>query len=107
MNPSMLYNFKSTVGWFKPSHYEKLGLSQDHWIPHPTDYYRFALSQPAIDGLLMSLLEPKQVAELDEAMQRGPLDDEEQQYLLDLVALSAGATLMPSAAPLASSAPGD
>jgi predicted aldo/keto reductase-like oxidoreductase len=97
---TLLYNFKSTVGCWEPSHYEKLGLSQEHWFPHPTDYYRFALSQPAIDGLLIGLLEPKQVAELDEAMQRGPLDDDEQQYLLDLVALDAGATLMPAPAPL-------
>jgi aryl-alcohol dehydrogenase-like predicted oxidoreductase len=50
-------------------------------LPRASDCYRFALSHPAVD---VSLCGPRDGAELDEAMtalDRGPLDDDEQAWM--------------------------
>jgi hypothetical protein len=100
---TLLYNFKSTQGFINRRRFAELGLTGDHWQPEPTDYYRFALTQPALDGILCALTSVEHVAALDAALQLGPLDDEEQQYLCDLVQLDAGAELEPGPAPPSSS----
>jgi hypothetical protein len=86
----LLFNFKSTTGWMPRDQLLALGVGDDCWHPHHTDYYRFALSQPAFDGILCSLPTPGAVRELADAMARGPLDDNDQQYLLDLADLGRG-----------------
>jgi hypothetical protein len=86
----LLYNFKSTLGYLVESEYARLGIADDFWRPHPTDYYRFALSQPAIDGLLCSPCGERELRELVDALGKGALDDEDQQYLLDLGELVRG-----------------
>lgn len=65
-------------------------IAADYWRPHPTDYYRFALSEPALDGLLCALPGPAAVRELVDALAAGPIDDDDQQYLLDLGELLRG-----------------
>jgi hypothetical protein len=85
-----IFNFKSMIGYTKPRDLRKLGVSTHHWQPTPTDYYRFALSQPAIDGLLCSLEHPREVRALRLALRSPPLDEQEQRYLIDLANLSAG-----------------
>ena len=86
----LLFNFKSTIGWMPREQLLALGVGDDCWHPHHTDYYRFALSQPAFDGILCSLPTVDSVRELADAMTRGPLDDNDHQYLLDLAELSRG-----------------
>ena len=85
---ALLYNFNSAISWISDdAHYAKIGVGEDNWKPRVTDYYRFALTEPAIDGLLVGLPTAASVGELAEALARGPLDDEDHQYLLDLAEL--------------------
>jgi hypothetical protein len=88
---TLLYNFKSTLGHLaSEAQYAAFGIAADYWRPHPTDYYRFALSEPALDGILCAPPGPDAVRELVDALAAGPLDDEDQQYLLDLGELQRG-----------------
>jgi len=84
---TLLYNFKSTLGFIRPERYAELGLNDEYWRPEITDYYRFALTRPEIDGLLCSPTTPREVKALSNALEEGPLDEEEEQYLIDLAAL--------------------
>src|SRR4029077_3897445 len=93
--PTLVYNFKSTLGFVTPERYAELGLNDDYWRPSVTDYYRFALTRPEIDGLLCSPETPLEVKALANALEEGPLDEEEQEYLIDLALLDEGrASLM-------------
>jgi hypothetical protein len=85
-----VFNFKSMIGYTKASDLRRLGVTRHHWMPTPTDYYRFALSQPAIDGLLCALEHPREVRALRLALKSPPLNEQEQRYLIDLASLSAG-----------------
>lgn len=87
---TLLYNFKSTSGFLQPERYAALGLNDDYWQPTITDYYRFALSSPEIDGLLCSPTTPQEVEALSSALEEGPLDEEEQKYLINLATLDQG-----------------
>jgi len=88
---ALLFNFKSTVGHIeREAEYAALGIGDDYWRPHVTDYYRFALTEPALDGLLVAMPAPHMIAELADALARGPLVDDDRQYLLDLGELVLG-----------------
>ena len=89
-SPSLLYNFKSMLGYLDDTQWNKLGLSAEHWRPSHTDYYRFILTQPQIDGLLCAPSTPAEIAALASALEQPLLTEEEQQYLFDLVDLSQG-----------------
>lgn len=85
---ALLYNFNSTQSWITDEdHYAAIGVGADNWRPHATDYYRFALTEPALDGLLCGLPSAGSVRDLADAVARGPLDEEDHQYLLDLAEL--------------------
>ena len=73
--------FTSTGG-----HGPVTGVDPDVWIPDITDHYRFALSRVGLDGLLCSPTEPHHIAELDAAMERGPLSTEEEEHMIELAA---------------------
>jgi aryl-alcohol dehydrogenase-like predicted oxidoreductase len=83
-----IFNFKSTFGYAAPRTLRELGLTSAHWRPLHTDYYRFALSQPAVDGTLCSLRHPREVRALNRALAAPPLNHREQQYLIDLARLT-------------------
>jgi hypothetical protein len=88
---TLLFNFKSTDGHIaKDEDYAALGIGADFWRPHVTDYYRFALTEPALDGVLCGLPRAAAVRELADAMAKGPLDEDDRQYLLDLGELQSG-----------------
>ncbi|MEK6336385.1 MAG: hypothetical protein AABM67_15775 [Acidobacteriota bacterium] len=91
---TLLYNFKSTLGFMRSKRYAQLGLNYDYWQPEITDYYRFALTRPEIDGLLCSPTTPREVKDLSSALEAGPLDEEEEQYLIDLAALDEGSAVL-------------
>jgi hypothetical protein len=82
---TLLFGFKSTQGFHPPSRRPSLGIrpGADGW-PTITDYYRFALSPPELDGLLVSPGTAEEVAALETALGRGPLAEEEERYILDL-----------------------
>jgi hypothetical protein len=86
----LLYNFKSTAGHLDEADYGALGVEADFWRPHITDYYRFALTRTALDGILCAPYNPDEVQGLADAMARGPLDEDDHQYLLDLGELVRG-----------------
>jgi hypothetical protein len=89
-SPALLYNFKSTHGYLSEPDSAALGLGPSHWRPHITDYYRYALSRPEMDGILCALNEPEQVTELIDALERGALNEDQTQYLNDLAELALG-----------------
>jgi hypothetical protein len=91
-SPTLLFNFKSTYGYVPPQRMDELGLQHPtYWHPEITDYYRFALSRPELDGVLMAPGTPRELAALAEALTRGPLDEEEESYLMDLALVARGA----------------
>src|SRR5262249_31346387 len=58
---TLLFNFKSTFGFVPPQLLEEMGLhAREYWHPEITDYYRFALSRPEIDGVLMAQRTPQE-----------------------------------------------
>src|SRR5215831_7701702 len=93
-SPTLLYNFKSTLGFMAAERYTELGLNDEYWRPEITDYYRFALTRPEIDGLLCSPTTPREVKELSRALEAGPLDEEEENYLIDLATLDTGRAVL-------------
>ncbi len=87
---SLLYCFKATLGYVKPARYAEMSLGDDYWRPKVTDFYRFALTRPEVDGLLCSPTTPREVEELALALEEGPLDESEEEHLISLAALDAG-----------------
>lgn len=86
----LLYNFRSVLEPVSRERWRELGLDEDHWIPEPPDYYRFALSRPEMSGILGSLNSPGELDALAAALDQGPLQAEEEDYLVSLAALAAG-----------------
>jgi hypothetical protein len=81
----LLFNFKSTYAYRPPAELEELGFKREQsWHPDITDHYRFALTRPEIDGVLMAPRTPEQVTGIGRALARGPLTAEEETYLTDV-----------------------
>jgi hypothetical protein len=87
---NLLFNFNSTRGHVEDRRFKELGLSAKHWRPTVTDHYRFALRQPAIDGLLCGLEDTKELTALGAALASDALTEEEAAYMRDLADLAAG-----------------
>jgi hypothetical protein len=86
-----LFGFKSTYGYVPPARMAELGLSApQYWHPAVTDHYRFALTPPEMDGLLIALRAPAEVAELADALNRGGLSEEEEDYLTAVAGVADG-----------------
>jgi hypothetical protein len=86
-----VFNFKSTLGYVPPNLQTELGLPGDvYWQPAITDYYRFALTRPELDGLLVAPGTPDEIAALAAALELGPLDDDEDDFLLNLALVASG-----------------
>ena len=83
-----LFNFTSTQGYVRPERFDALDLDAGAWRPEITDHYRFVLSSSEIDGILCSLRDAAQVRALADALELGPLDDDEQEHLMALSSLA-------------------
>ena len=79
-----LFNFKTIDGWVSGPQLEVLGLDPRGWQPHPVDHYRFALSQPSLDGVLAAFSHPREVRQLADALAVGPMAQADQRYLVTL-----------------------
>jgi hypothetical protein len=87
----LVFNFKSTSGYVPPARMTELGLAApDYWQPAITDHYRFAFTRPQLDGLLIAQRTPREVEELAAALDRGPLTEEEESYLIDVASVARG-----------------
>jgi hypothetical protein len=97
---SLLFNFNSTVGAVAGDQFARLGgLDGDYWRPSFADYYRFALTPPQVDGLLCAPQTPAELEALVRALEDGPLDEEEENYLMNLTALAGGRVSLDPGAP--------
>jgi hypothetical protein len=54
------------------------------------DHYRFVMSRPEIDGMLIAPSKPEHVVALADALEEGPLSDEEQAHMINLAAVDRG-----------------
>ena len=88
--PSLLFNFKSTVGFVPHRRFPELGFESDVWRPAVTDHYRFVLTQPQMDGVLFAPGNAAEVASLDAALEKGPLGGDELSYMKRLTDLHLG-----------------
>jgi predicted aldo/keto reductase-like oxidoreductase len=70
---------------------EAMGLHGSvYWHPEISDHYRFVLSRPEIDGILMGPKTPEELQGVAEALARGPLTEEEQDYLMHVALVARG-----------------
>jgi hypothetical protein len=81
---SLVYNFKSTAGFVPASRADAVGIEDGSWVPEITDHYRYVLSCAELDGLLCALTAPAQVAQLRDALAKGPLEAEEIAYIEEI-----------------------
>ena len=79
-----IFNFKATSAYRDPSYFHGLGIDPELWMPSLTDYYRFVLCRPEVDGLLCAPQNIQQLEELIDAYHRGPLPSDEEDHLLGL-----------------------
>lgn len=103
---ALVYGFKSMQSWVSPAELQTLsGLPEGTWIPDMSDAYRFALSAPEMDGVLCALHTGGHVRDLAEALGKGPLEPEEEEHMIDLVALVTGKARLADADDASRSAP--
>lgn len=81
---TLLFNFKSTMGFVAERVVRRAELDEDVWIPTVSDHYRFVLSRPELDGVLCSPTTPQELEALLEALERGPLDTDDEEHLIAL-----------------------
>ena len=79
---SLVFNFKSVMSRVTPEMFGALNVPSSYWLPSPSDYYRFVLSRPEINGILCSPLQPSEMKELVAALERPPLTPEEEDYMV-------------------------
>jgi hypothetical protein len=85
---NLVFNFKSIVFPVTPEEFLLLPPSDRRWLPEISDYYRFCLSHPGIDGILCSPSSPSQLEALVQTLHKEPLDLDGQEYMIRLAALA-------------------
>jgi hypothetical protein len=87
----VMFNFTSTFAYVTPQRFRELGLTTtSHWLPSRTDHYRFVLTRAALDGVLVSPRNPTELRGLVNALEAGPLNRDEEEYIVRLSRLAAG-----------------
>ena len=84
----LVFNFKSVLSRVTKEMFQAYGLPSHYWLPDPSDYYRFVLSRSEIDGVLCSPMCAQEVRDLVAALDKPPLTNEEQEYMIWLSSLS-------------------
>lgn len=91
-----VFDFASSFGYVDDDAWKRLGLSNEYWKPRLSDLYRFALTRPEMNGLLIAPKVPAHVQRVVEAVEAGPLSPDQEEHMIDLALLAAGAaTLQP------------
>ncbi len=85
---TLVYNFKSMMYPLTAREFAALPSTERRWLPDCCDYYRFALSHPRLAGVLCGPGSPLEVRALVRALERRPLDDSEQNYMIRLCKLA-------------------
>jgi hypothetical protein len=83
----LIFGFKSTMFQVTDQALALAGLGLAPWRPHVTDYYRFALSAPRMNGVLASPMSPSEIVQIHQALASGALTPEEEEYMLQLTGL--------------------
>jgi hypothetical protein len=83
-----VFNFKSTMAQLTKTQFESLRLPPGYRQPQTTDYYRFVLTRPEIDGILCSPQSPQEVRELARALEQGGMSAQEEEYMIWLSGLT-------------------
>lgn len=103
-SPTRLFNFGNTIGHFDDEAWGHLGDGAGAWRPTHGDYYRMVLSRPELQGMLCAPGRPKELLDLREALEAGPLppDQTDEIFRLGLLGRSmplkhAGRTIPPVA----------
>lgn len=81
---TLLYNFTTTRGYVSDEEWEALRLPDPGWRPSFTDQYRFALTRPELNGLLVSFGEVAHVEALARALAQGPLSEDEERLMIEV-----------------------
>jgi hypothetical protein len=81
---TLLYNFTTTQGYLSDEDWATLGLPDLGWRPSITDHYRFALTRPELDGLLVAFDEVAHIEGLARALEQGPLSEAEERLMIDI-----------------------
>ena len=79
---SLMFAFKSMQSRVTAEDLAARGWPGGYWVPDAVDYYRFALSRPEFNGVLCSPGSPEEVNEIVRALEKPPLSEEEQQYMM-------------------------
>lgn len=87
-----LFNFTSMRGFVPHDRLRALNVDAAWWYPDAPDYYRYALSQPEMAGLLFSISRPRELVELEMALTKGGLTREEEDHLEELAFLTQNLT---------------
>jgi hypothetical protein len=84
----LVFNFKSVLSRVTEEMFQSFGLPSNYWLPDMCDYYRFVLSRQEIDGILCSPMSAGEVRGMVAALDKGPLTQEEQEYMIWLSSLA-------------------
>ena len=84
---SLVFNFKSMHGYISHRQLRELEIDPSLWYPEASDYYRYALSRPQMDGLLFSVTHYRQLEELRAALTKEGLSEEEEVHLDELATI--------------------
>lgn len=87
---ALLFGFSNLRGYVSPARCDELGLAPELWRPELTDAYRFALTPQEVDGLLIAPAIPAHIDALARALDKGPLTEDEREYMRSLSLLDRG-----------------
>jgi predicted aldo/keto reductase-like oxidoreductase len=82
---TLLFCFNSTSAYLTSEELKEMGLKEHpSWSPEITDHYRYVLTRPEVNGILMAPETPEELEGIARALARGPLTNEEESYLVDV-----------------------
>lgn len=79
-----IFSFKSVAGHVPHIKFMQMDRRSFPWWPRISDYYRFALSTPHVQGILASPMTPAELFDIHQGLRAGPLDAEQMNYMVRL-----------------------
>src|SRR5439155_21705368 len=82
---TLLFCFNSTSAYLTSEELKEMGLNEHpSWSPEITDHYRYVLTRPEVNGILMAPETPEELEGIARALARGPLTEDQEDYLSDV-----------------------